>query len=82
MQRLMRLTRPVCPGRHIFKVTLQGDQTVQLLQTQGGGGGGIFRCRAEPVPAPEIAFKADKALAGPQARLQRRASIARDQTDL
>ena len=37
MQQLMRLTCPVCPGGHIFKVTLQRDQPVQLLQAQGGG---------------------------------------------
>ncbi len=35
----------------------------------------------EPVPAPEMAFGADEALAGPQRGLQRRAPLRRDHAD-
>ncbi len=56
LQRLMRLTRAIGPGRHLLQIALQLHQPVQLLQPQRRGRGSILGPRAEPVPAPEVAL--------------------------
>ena len=77
LQRLMRLRGAVGAGGDLFEVVLQLRQAVELLQAQRGGGGRILGPGAEAVPAPEVAFDADKPLAGLQVGLQRRAFVAR-----
>ena len=51
-------------GVCLFKIAFQFDETVQLLEPQGGGGGGVLCGGAETIPTPEIAFETDEALTG------------------
>ena len=82
LQRLVRLTGAVGAGGDVFEVALQLDEAVELLQAQGGGGGGILGPSAKTVPTPEVALDADEALAGFELRLELEALLAGDEADL
>ena len=82
LEHVVGARRAIGPRGRLLEILLEFLQPVQLLEPQRGGRGRILRPGAEAVPAPEVAFDADEALAGLQVRLKARPVLAVDKPHL